>query len=272
MGEESEAPTTIVVTSIRPNSHQPRRNFDEDALSELAMSIAEVGVLLPLIVRPVTEGQYELIAGERRLRAAQIAGLAEVPVIVRSASEQDSLELALIENVQRENISAIECAHAYKQLAEKFSLNQEDIAKKVGKSRSAVANTLRLLALPDHVQRAISDGVISEGHGRALLMEEDPDRRQQLFETILQEGISVREAERLAKTDWEVPQDQPKGEPKPKHDKEADPHWHALERKLSETFGSPVTLKAGPKGGRMIVEFYSEEEFQQILDRLGVEL
>lgn len=270
MGEESEAPTSVVTTSIRPNSQQPRKRFDEEALSDLALSISEVGILLPLIVRPIAEGQYELIAGERRWRAAQIAGLNEVPVIVRAASAQDSLEIALIENVQREDISPIECAHAYRQLADKFDLSQEEIAQRVGKSRPAVSNTMRLLNLPEPMQRAISDGTITEGHARALLMVEDDEKRLGLFTTIVEEGLSVRDAERLARLDWPVANDAPTKQPRPK--RERDPHSLALERRMSERFGSPVTILHSAKGGKVVVEFYSEEELDHILDVIGIGL
>ncbi len=275
MGEAGEAaPTAILTDAIRANSQQPRRRFDEESLAELAQSIREVGVLLPLIVRPVSDGRYELIAGERRLRAAKHTGLSEVPVIVRSASAQDSLEIALIENLQRQDINAVECAHAYRQLADKFGLSQEQIAQKVGKSRSAVANTMRILKLPEEMQKAISDGTVTEGHARALLMAEGAVRRQVLFDRIVRDGLSVREAERIARgddhpsaaTNGDVPTN---GKPmRPSRFK--DPNSRALEAGLSEFFGTPVRLESAGVGGKMVVEYYSDEDLQRILDILGV--
>lgn len=276
LGEQGEAgPNTVEVSSIRPNSHQPRRHFDEEALQELAASIAEVGVLLPLIVRPVADGEYELIAGERRWRAAQIAGLEEVPVIVRSASAQDSLEIALIENVQREDISPVECAVAYRRLSGEFGLTQDEIAQKVGKSRSAVANTMRVLALPAPMQQAISEGFLTEGHARALLMVDNPRVQEALFEQIVNEGLSVREAERLAKgvgPDTSAPSGSAPALGEPRERGAQDPNDTALERQLSELFGTPVRLARGKDGGKISVPFYSDEDLQRILDLLGVEL
>ena len=278
MGEESEAaPTAISTDAIRPNSQQPRRRFGEEGLAELAQSIREVGMLLPLIVRPVSEGRYELIAGERRLRAAKLAGLSEVPVIVRSASAQDSLEIALIENVQREDITAVERAHAFRQLADKFGLSQELIAQKVGKSRAAVANTLRILKLPEEMQLAISDGSVTEGHARALLMTDGAVRRQLLFDRIVKDGLSVREAERIARGDDHpsatvTDSDAPTNGKPARASRFKDPNWKALEAGLSEYFGTPVSLETADVGGKMVVEFYSDDDLQRILDIIGVRL
>ena len=273
LGEQGEAaPTSIEVTAIRPNSRQPRRHFDETALKELAQSISQVGLLLPLIVRPIADGEYELIAGERRLRAAKLAGLEEVPVIVRAASAQDSLQMALIENVQREDISAVDCAVAFRQLSDDFGLTQEQIADVVGKSRVTVANTLRLLRLPEFMQRAIAEGMITEGHARALLMVESPHHQEALYEQIVKEGLSVREAEKLARVTHMGDEavngvTETRAEPG-----ERDPNLDALERQMSELFGTPVKIVASGKGGRITVPYYSDEELQRILDLLGIEL
>jgi len=273
LGEQGEAaPTSIEVTAIRPNSRQPRRHFDETALKELAQSISQVGLLLPLIVRPIADGEYELIAGERRLRAAKLAGLEEVPVIVRAASAQDSLQMALIENVQREDISAVDCAVAFRQLSDDFGLTQEQIADVVGKSRVAVANTIRLLRLPESMQRAIAEGMITEGHARALLMVESPQHQEALYEQIVKEGLSVREAEKLARVTHmgdETVNGATEARAEPS---ERDPNLDALEREMSVLFGSPVKIVASGKGGRITVPYYSDEELQRILDLLGIEL
>lgn len=273
LGEQGDAaPTSIEVESIRPNSRQPRRHFDEESLAELAQSIREVGVLLPLIVRPIAEGEYELIAGERRLRAAKLAELTEVPVIVRPASAQDSLEMALIENVQREDISPIDCAVAYRQLSGEFGLSQDDIADKVGKSRVAVANTMRLLKLPEAVQRAVSKREITEGHARALLMIESEALQLSLFRQVMEEGLSVREVERLARGYEGTPEPIAKTPTERRPSPEKDPNMAALEDQLSQLFGTPVAISTHDEGGKITVPFYSDEDLQRILDLLGIEL
>ena len=275
LGEEEVTahPTRIDVNAIHANARQPRISFDEAGLKELAASILEVGVLLPLIVRPLSEGKYELIAGERRLRAAKIAGLIDVPVIVRAASAQESLELALVENVQREDISAIERANAFKQLADEFGLSHEEIGRKVSKSRAAVSNTLRLLQLPREMQNAIGAGVITEGHARAILMIDAPSRRQSLFERVVRDGLSVRETERLARGPGDANGvGSPGSSPQAVLQPTVDPNWQALERALSERLGSPVTLVKRGSGGQLKVDFYDDEELQRILDVLRIQL
>ncbi|MBL8067923.1 MAG: ParB/RepB/Spo0J family partition protein [Armatimonadetes bacterium] len=272
LGEQAEESANVLpVGSIKTNSRQPRTQFDDEKIAELAASIREFGVLQPLIVRPLAEGEYELIAGERRLRASKLAGLAEVPVIVRAASAQASLEIALIENVQREDITPMECALAYRKLADEFGLSQEQIAQRVGKSRVAISNTMRLLKLPERITQAIYSGELSEGHARALLMVESPVRQAALFERIIREGLSVREAEKLARS-VESPRlggQKPRSVSAPAH---SDPNWLALEQGLSEYFGTPVQLAADKVGGKMTISFYSDEDLQRILDVLGVSL
>jgi ParB family chromosome partitioning protein len=274
LGEQGDAgPSTVPVEAIRPNSRQPRRHFNEESLSELANSIREVGVLLPLIVRPIADGEYELIAGERRLRAAKLAGLDEVPVIVRPASPQDSLEMALIENVQREDISAIECAIAFRQLTGEFGLSQDDVAQKVGKSRVAIANTLRLLKLPEQIQRAVTSGDITEGHARALLMVESEALQLALFRRIVDEGLTVREVERLSRgTSGDESSQNGAAAPSKSVKSEPDPNIRALEEQLSELFGTPVSIHQAEEGGKIVLPYYSDEDLQRILDLLGIEL
>jgi ParB family chromosome partitioning protein len=224
-----------------------------------------MGVLQPLVVRPAEAGKYEIVAGERRYRAAAMAGLSEVPVVVRAAGTQAALEMSIVENVQRADISAIECAVAYRRLADEFGLSQDEIAVKVGKSRVAVSNTLRLLRLPEDVQTAVNTGRISEGHARALLMVDSPVRQAALFHRVVDEGLSVRETERLARAGTEA---RPPVGPKPV--KRNDPQWTALSESLSEYFGSPSKLAKTDKGGRLVVDFYSEDELQRILEKLGI--
>jgi ParB family chromosome partitioning protein len=272
LSEQSEAaPTSVSVGSIRPNKRQPRKSFDEEALQELADSIKEYGVIQPIVVRPVGDDKYELIAGERRLRAAKAAGLAEVPVSVRSASAQTSLEIALIENVQREDISPMECAYAYKRLQQEFSLKQEDVAKKVSKSRVAISNTLRLLQLPEEVQDALHEGVVSEGHARALLMVSGPQRQITLFDKIIGDGLTVRQAEQAARGMESAKPGGSSGKSKQKK-KKADPNLQALEQGLSEHLGSPVTIKKSGKGGELVVEFFNDEDLQRILELIRFQL
>ncbi len=272
LGEQAEPSgiTTISVNAIRANTQQPRTQFDEEALAELSDSIREFGILQPLVVRPLAEGQYELIAGERRLRAAKLAGLREVPATVRAASAQVSLEIALIENIQREDITAMECAVAYRRLSDEFGLTQEQVAQRVGKSRAAISNTMRLLKLPPVIQEAILHESISEGHARALLMVDSPLRQQALFERILRDGLSVRETERLARVEDGPRITSPTKKSAPTKPK--DPNWEALEQGLSEYFGSPVQLAPDQVGGKLSIAFYSDDDLQRILDILGVSL
>lgn len=273
LGEQSDVqPNELELDQIQANVNQPRKRFDEDALEELAESIRAVGILQPIVVRPIAENRYEIIAGERRFRAAKLAGLTSVPVTVRSAENDATLQMALIENVQREDISALECAWAYKQLSEDFGFSHEQIAQRVGKSRVAISNTLRLLRLPEEVQEAIGSGLITEGHARALLTCESEGKLRELFYKVVDQGMTVRETERAARA-ADVPKakaerTKAKGKPADK----ADPNWSGLEEALSTYFGSPVKLEAGQIGGKLSIEFYSDDDLQRILDILGVHL
>jgi len=264
---EDEAPTAptseIEVERIAANTRQPRTRFDDDALQSLAESIRAHGVLQPLIVRPSLKGNFELIAGERRLRAAKLAGKTTVPVVIRAANAQDSLEIAIIENVQREDINALECARAYRQLIDEFGLTQELVAQRVAKSRVAIANTLRLLKLPEEIQVAIEKGTISEGHARALLAVGDSSQQVSLFRRIVLDGLTVRDVERLARG-GDAPV-KPQVEKTPQ-----DPNWKALGTTLGNRLGAPVKLDRTKNGGRIVVEFFSDEELQGILDRLEI--
>jgi ParB family transcriptional regulator, chromosome partitioning protein len=259
-------PSQIEIGIIHPNSRQPRRVFDDDQLRELAESIKIHGVIQPLIVRPLGQGEFELIAGERRLRAAMLAGLTQVPAVVRPASAQVSLELALIENIQREDISAMDCAYAFRRLIDEFSLTQEEAAHKVGKSRTAVANTLRLLKLPEEIQDAVQMGAISEGHARALLMIDSPARQMQVFQKCVRDGISVREAERLARQE---PARLPEA---PEQLRPEDASWKSLERGLGERLGAVVKIKRKGDQGKVEVEFSSLDDLTRIVDILGFRL
>lgn len=262
--EFESAPREASVDAIVPNPRQPRTVFDEDALAELAESIREHGVLQPLVVRPKTEGSYELIAGERRLRAARLAGVRSVPIIIRSASNQDSLELAIIENVQREDIGPLEKARAYRKLMDEFGLTQEQVSHKVGKARASVANTVRLLRLPEQIQGGLDSGLISEGHAKALLALETPDEQLAVYDKILQKGLNVRDIEREVKGPGAKP-----AAKAPRPAPEQDPNWKALEDALSTYLGSPVRMQKGEVGGRIVVDFYSDDDLDRILETLG---
>jgi ParB family transcriptional regulator, chromosome partitioning protein len=259
----------VPLNKIRPTAMQPRKEFSAEALQELADSIREQGIVQPLIVRE-RDGFFELIAGERRWRAAQLLNLPEVPVITREADDRSVLELALIENLQRENLNALEEALGYAQLAEQFQLTQEDIAKKVGKSRAAVANATRLLKLPAQVQSFIREGRISVGHAKVILGLSDAPLQSLAAERIIKEGLNVRQAEGLitklqsrggksagdaAKTKAMVP---------------IDSNIARLEEKMREKFGTKVHLKYAQGKGAVEISFFSDDELQRVLEILGV--
>jgi ParB family transcriptional regulator, chromosome partitioning protein len=264
IGEQyDDAPSSATIDSIEANRWQPRSVFHDAALHELAASIREVGVLQPLVVRPLTEGRYELIAGERRLRASRLAGLTQVPIIVRSTTDQASLEIALIENIQREDIGALECARAYRQLMSEFGLTQEQVADKVGKARTTVANTVRLLKLPPKIQDGLETGRITEGHARALLAFDREEMQLAVYEQVISRGLNVREVEKLVtrKDRKPSPIKIPQAE---------NPDWTALEDSLSMHLGSQVKLQRAQVGGRLVIEFYSDDELQCIVEKMGM--
>lgn len=263
----------VAIDAIVPNARQPRQYFEENALQELADSIKEHGILQPILVRPISEGKYELIAGERRWRAAKLAGLKAVPVIVRSAANVDALEWSLIENIQRADITPLETARAYRRLVDEFSLTQEQVAEKVGKSRVAVTNTLRLLKLPPKALKGLEEGKITEGHARALLGLESPVMQLALYDKIVEQGLTVREVEKASQA---VAAKSPKasgkgGRPKAS-DAPKDADTQMLEEALSTYFGSPVKIERGQIGGKMQIEFYSEDDLTRILDVLGIRI
>jgi ParB family chromosome partitioning protein len=253
----------IPVARISANAYQPRRRFDPGKLSELASSIRESGLLQPVIVRRSSDG-FELVAGERRLRAAKEAGLGSVPAIVRNVSEDEMLELALVENVQREGLNPIELARAYALLAKKFGLTQDRIASRLSLSRPAVANTLRLLELPEAVREMVSAGRLSAGHARAVLSVADESARVALAREIMERGLSVREAEAAAggkrlpapKGGTRAPREQP-------------PHLRALEERLADCLGTRVRIVEGKRKGKIVIEFYSNDDFERILEVVG---
>lgn len=259
--EASEGVREISVDAIIPNPRQPRSIFNGDELSQLAASIQEHGVIQPLIISHGEKtNQYILIAGERRLMASKQAGLETVPAILRDSSEQDRLELALIENVQRADLSPLETANAYRQLANEFNLSHGEIAKRVGKSRVSITNTLRLLNLPPSVLDALSAGKISEGHARALLALSSTQAQAAALQTILDKGLNVRQTEALVrKLSGEKPTQKTKPGPIPE--------IVALEERLRSSLGTKVNLKHGKKGGTITIHYFSNEELDGLLQR-----
>ena len=253
----------LQINKIRPNADQPRKKFNREKLEELAASIKEHGILQPLVVRPENNG-YTIIAGERRWRAATMAGLKEVPVIVKDLPAKDVMELALIENVQREDLNAIEEAEAYGALMEHFNLTQGEIGIRIGKSRAAITNTMRLLNLPDKVRQEVLDDHISSGHARALLSLEDQKQMESLCEKIIDKKLSVRETEKKVKL-LKNPPKEDKAKP------EKNPYITAVEDGLKQKSATKVKISGKKDKGKIELEFYSTEDLNRILDLLGYE-
>jgi len=252
----------VKITLVEPNPDQPRKQFDEDALLELSESIRNFGVLQPLVVAK-RDKFYEIIAGERRWRAAKLAGLKEIPIIVKDFSEEEIVEVALIENIQRENLNAIEEAIAYQRLMNEFELKQDEVAEKVAKSRSAIANTLRLLQLEKRVQDMVVEEMISSGHARTLLGIKDPDLQVEIATQIFDQKLSVRETEKLIKKLLT-----PKKEPSAKKDEIMDPIYQSLQKNIEEILGTKVQINARKNKGRIEIEYFSNDELDRIMDLL----
>jgi ParB family transcriptional regulator, chromosome partitioning protein len=262
ISETSAGVTQLPVSAVGRNPRQPRTRLDPTDLEELANSIREHGVIQPLIVaQSAYPGQYTLVAGERRLEAARLAGLPTIPALIREATDQQLLELALVENLQRSDLGPLETAHAYKHLAEDFGLSHEDIAAKVGKKRVTVTNTLRLLKLPPRVLDALASGEITEGHARALLALPNPQAQTAAFTTVLNKSLNVRQAEELVRRLLGQQETRPA---KPARQAESD----ALASRLREALGTKVALKRGRKGGTIIIHFYSDEELNAIAEAI----
>lgn len=259
--------TFLPIGKVEPNREQPRRHFDEDALKELADSIKVHGIVQPLIVHE-KGNMYEIIAGERRWRAARIAGLKEIPVLVKNYDPQELYEIALIENLQRENLNAIEEAVAYQKLIQEFSLTQEEVSKRVGKSRAAVTNSLRLLKLDDRVKQMLIDGKLFAGHARALLAIEDGDAQNNAAEQIIAKGMNARETEAYVKKLLAPAKEKPTIE---KNSPE-EAVYKRFEENLKRCLGTKVSIQRKDKGaGKIEIEYYSVEEFERLMDLLGVQ-
>jgi ParB family chromosome partitioning protein len=251
----------IPIGDIQRNPRQPRMQFDAGELGELAASIRQHGVLQPLLVMPLPQGGYQLVAGERRLEASRLAGLASVPAVVRSVTPQEQLELALIENLQRTDLNPLEAAEGYRQLAQDFGLSHEAIAERVGKSRAAVSNTLRLLKLSPGCRQALIDGVLSEGHARALLSLPTAEAQSAALATVVKGGLNVRQTEELVQRLL--------GQ-RSRHARalRRTPEEKALEEELMQALGTRVRLRMGRKGGSLVIHFYSDEELEALIERI----
>lgn len=258
--ESKDGVVNVKISKVEPNREQPRKNFDEDALQELAESIKQFGVLQPILVQE-REDYYEIIAGERRWRAANIAGLKEVPVIIRNLTEQEIVEIALIENIQREDLNPIEEAQAYKRLLTEFNLKQDEVAERVSKSRTAVTNSMRLLKLSDDVQQMVIDEMITTGHARALLAIEDPEQQYILAQKVFDEKLSVRDIEKLVKNLGKT-----KVQKKSK-EKQLGAIYQEIEETLKGKLSTKVSIVAKENGaGKIEVEFFSHEELDRLID------
>jgi ParB family chromosome partitioning protein len=250
--------TEIALDKIVPNEYQPRKVFNDAKLQELAASIKEQGVIQPIIVHR-SGGGYQLIAGERRWRASRLAGLKTIPALIKEATKRELLEMALIENIQREDLNPLEAAEAYKRLQDEFKLTQEDLAKRVGKERSTVTNFLRLLSLPKEVKQDLAAGALSMGHAKALLSLDRARDQFQVAALIVKKGLSVRESEALAS--------RLKNPPKEKKNRQHQ-ELKAVEEKLRKTLGTKVSITSKSKGGRIVIEYYSPEELDRILEKI----
>ncbi len=262
--EQSEL-VTVPITKVEPRKDQPRQNFDEDALRELADSISQYGLIQPIVARKLPSGFYQIIAGERRWRASRMAGLAEVPVRVIEADDRTTAELALVENLQRENLNPIEEAKGYKTLIEVYGLTQEEAAKSVGKSRPAITNSMRLLSLSDAVLKLVEDGKLSAGHARALIPITDEKTQLDAAKEVISKSLSVRKTETLAaKIGKEQNKEQkPQDKEKPLVDYSAE-----VEKELGEILGRKVKLVSGKTNGRIEIEFYGADDRENLIDRL----
>ena len=274
-GTETAASTLrdVAIGSVRPNPHQPRRHFDEEALSSLVASVRELGVLQPVLVRAIDEGTYELIAGERRWRAAKRAGLPTIPALVREVDDLSSLEQAVVENLHRQDLNPLEEAAAYQQLIEDFGLTHEHLAVRVGKSRAAVTNTLRLFQLPPSIQRQVAEGRLSAGHARALLGTPDRSFQEKLARRAVDDGLSVRAVEEAVRAltaagsqepDQALRPSSPAATPSSSGSRLRSPGMHALEELLSEHLATSVRVEEGGKRGRIVIDFADLGDLERI--------
>ena len=260
--EEKKQETLVKIAMVEPNGGQPRKNFDEDSLMELAESIRQFGLLQPILVQDKKD-HYEIIAGERRWRAAKIAGLKEIPVIIKELTDQEVVEISLIENIQRENLNPIEEAQAYKRLLTEFNLKQDEVAERVSKSRTAVTNSMRLLKLCDEVQQMVVNEMLTTGDARALLAIEEAEEQYRIAQNVFDEKLSVREVEKLVKS-LNKPE-----KPKKKENKSLTAIYQNLEEKLKESLGRKVSISSKENGnGKIEIEFYGHEDLDRLMEFL----
>ncbi len=260
--DDGVSTVTLPLDEIIPNKEQPRKQFDEEALADLSASISQHGVLQPLLVRPMPDGSYQLVAGERRWRASRMAGLTEVPVVIRDMDEQESAELALIENLQREDLNPMEEAIGYRTLMESYGMTQEQTAQVVNKSRPAVANALRLLQLPEAVTDLVASGKLAAGHARTVLAFEGEDAQIAAATAAVDRGLSVRELEKMAKA--------AKAKPRaPKEPKKRDSFYDEVALSLKEALGRQVKVNVGGKGGTLQIEFFDPEDLRYLAKKLA---
>lgn len=275
-GVEAASVTMVPIESVVPNPNQPRREFSQEGLKDLSESIRSQGVLQPILVRPVGDYRYELVAGERRLRASKIAGLKDIPALIREMTDQESLAVALIENLQREDLNPVEEALGYQQLQNQFGLSQEELSQQVGKSRSAVANALRLLNLPEAIRKDISEGNLSAGHGRALMSVTDADVQGELHSRILENGLTVRQAEAQAvfwKNNGRLPgageDHSPKKSTTTTGKNEPDPVVSTIQESIAGSLNVAVKMSGSPKKGKITIKYESEDDLRNLVDMLG---
>ncbi len=254
----------VPVSAIRPNTHQPRRNFSETSIKELAASIQEVGILQPLVIR-TTEAGFELIAGERRLRAAKEAGLDRVPVLIRHAGEGESMEMALVENLQREDLNPLETAAAYQALMDSFGLTKDQLAARLGKSRAAVTNTLRLTRLPDSIRTMVLAEKLSEGHARALLGLEREEHMLRVAQMVQAEKLSVRRTEDLVREQLIEPREFQKPTEKPQEEPQSSDDYAEAARQIQKALTLPTRVRASRRGGRLEIRFRQKEELEALV-------
>lgn len=262
--ENSNEAVTLRISEIEPNREQPRKDFDEEALAELSSSIMQFGVLQPILVRPIIGGGYQIVAGERRYRASRMAGLTEIPAVIRELSDDETMELAMIENLQREDLTPIEEAKGYRVLLDTYGMSQEQLATSMGKSRSAIANTMRLLLLPDDVIEMVEIEELSPGHARALLSLESKEQMSSVANEVVRKGLTVRQVEKLVK-------DLQKTKPaKQKKDGKKPSYFSEVELALSEYLGNKVVVTPSKdgKGGTLSIDFYSLDELKDLANKL----
>lgn len=269
--EDSNSTVTLKISEIEPNKNQPRKDFEPESLSELSESISQHGILQPLVVRPIFGGGYEIVAGERRFRAARMAGLTEIPVVIRELTDAQTMELALIENLQREDLSDLELARGYESLIKEYDMTQEQVAKTVNKSRSSVANTLRLMKLPESVKTMLTNSDITSGHARALLSLEDDELIEQAAQQIADNNLSVRNTEKLVSQMVKSKDESTEIVIKEKKDRRPQ-FYREVELSLNESLGRKVTVNQKNKNnGTVVLEFYGEDDLRELLKRFKEE-